>query len=130
MNNFYLNKKLREFGFLIIIIFPLFIGFISFIHGEKFLQSWIIFLIIPVLLISLIKPIWLFYPHKYWMLFGDTLSKINIYIVLGIVFIFILLPISIFMKVFGYDPLRKNYLKVNSYKELRKDYNNDLKKIF
>ena len=53
------------------------------------------------------------------------LGWLNSHIILGIVFIFILIPISFFMKIFNYDPLRKNIFKNKTYRESKKGYKID-----
>lgn len=124
------KKKLRHFGFIIAFGLPFFVGWLMpLIFGHSF-RNWTLFIAIPFLIIAIIKPNLLDSPFKIWMRIGHILGWLNSHIILGIVFIFILIPISIFMKIFNYDPLRKNLFKHKSYRESKKEYKIDLKRIF
>ena len=130
MNNSITSKKLREFSYLIGIGFPLIIGYlIPIISGHSF-RSWTLLIGLPLLLIGLIKPNLVYYPYKYWMKLGLILGWINSRIILGIVFIFVLQPISIFMFMFKYDPLKKINKKKSSYRSIRTLPKIDLTRIF
>ena len=124
------KKKLTEFGFLIGIGFPLFFGFIIPKLLGHDLRVWTIFVGIPTLLITMISPSKLFYFYKIWMKLGELLGFINSHLVLGIVYLIVLIPISIIMRIFGYDPLglKKNF--TGSYSKIRKEEPGDLTKIF
>ena len=47
-----------------------------------------------------------------------------------LVFIFVLLPIALVMKIFGYDPLRKKKRKKITFRENIENHKVDLKRIF
>ena len=66
------------------------------------------------------------------MKLGLSLGWINSHIILGIVHIFVLIPIAFFMKIFGYDPLRSKQLEFNknSYREVKRNTKIDLNRIF
>ena len=124
------KKQLREFGFLIGIGFPIFIGWlIPAISGHLF-KPWSLLIGIPSLLLGIIKPSLLFYPYKGWMILGLTLGWINSRIILGLIFLLVLQPIALVMKIFGYDPLRKNRTNKTSYKEYKENHKVDLTRIF
>jgi len=82
------------------------------------------------LLIGLTAPRLLHYPYKGWMVLGHVLGWINSHIILGLVFIFVLQPIAYIMRLTGYDPLRTKRKEGKTYREVRKDKNIDLKRIF
>ena len=85
------NKQLREFGILIGILFPLFIGWlIPLFHGHSF-KTWTILISLPSVLIGTLSPKTLLYPYKGWMKIGNFLGFINSHIILGLVFIFVLI---------------------------------------
>ena len=124
------KKQLREFGFLIGIGFPIIIGWlIPAISGHLF-KTWSLWIGIPSLLLGIIKPSLLFYPYKGWMILGLTLGWINSRIILGLIFLLVLQPIAFVMKIFGYDPLRKNRTNKTSYKEYKENHKVDLTRIF
>ena len=66
------------------------------------------------------------------MKIGDILGFINSHVILGLVFFIVLLPISIFMKIFGYDPLKinKNNNKFKTYRIYNKEHKINFRKIF
>ena len=124
------KKQLREFGFLIGIGFPIFIGWlIPAISGHLF-KTWSLWVGIPSLLLGIIKPSLLFYPYKGWMILGLILGWINSRIILGLIFLLVLQPIALVMKIFGYDPLKKNKSNDISYKESKENHKVDLTRIF
>ena len=124
------KKQLREFGLLIGIGFPIFIGWlIPAISGHLF-KTWSLWVGIPSLLLGIIKPSLLFYPYKGWMILGLILGWINSHIILGIIFLLVLQPIALVMKMFAYDPLRKNKSNEITYKEYKQNHKVDLTRIF
>ena len=124
------NKQLREFGFLVGIGIPLITGFfIPMLLGHSY-KTWIFFVFLPFIILGIFNPKKLLYPYKAWMLFGQMLGWINSRIILSLVFFIVLLPISFFMKLFGYDPLKKKKIKTYSYREKRINDKIDLTRIF
>ena len=123
------RKKLREFGILISIVFPLLIGWLlPLITGHSF-RAWTLWISIPSLVFGIFKPVFLLFPYKVWMKTGDILGWFNSRIILGAIFFFMLLPIALIMRIFQYDPLRTRKDNLHSYKELKSVVSN-LKKIF
>ena len=130
MNKNPTNKQLREFGILIGTAFPIIIGwFIPFIYGHSF-KIWTIFISLPSLFIGIIYPNKLFYPYKAWMKLGNFLGWANSHLILGMVFIFVLIPIAMIMNFFNHDPLRKKQNLNKSYRENKKNHIINLNKIF
>ena len=124
------KKQLYEFGLLIGFGFPILIGWLipSFM-GHTF-RIWTLFIGVPGLFLGIISPRLLYYPYKAWMVIGNALGWLNSHIILGLVFIFVLQPIALIMRFFGYDPLRIRRKGKKTYKETRKDYKIDLTRIF
>ena len=130
MNNYISRKQLREFGILLGICLPFLLGFvIPFFTGHS-LRLWTLWLGLSFLILGVIKPRLLLYPYKSWMYIGNCLGWINSRIILGIVFLLVLLPISLIMKLFGYDPLKIKKVNQNSYREKKMNYISDLTRIF
>ena len=124
------TKQLRNFGFLVGIGFPLIFGWtIPFLTGHSF-KLWTHYIGIPIFILGIIKPSLLFFPYKLWMGMGYILGWINSRIILGVVFVVVLQPIALFMRFLNYDPLRKKWNNKKTYKEIRKNYLIDFKKIF
>lgn len=124
------KKKLREFSYIFGIGLPLLIGFlIPLIFRHEF-RIWTIFIGLPVFLIGLFCPYKLDYFYRIWMRLGYLLGWINSRIILALVFFFVLQPISFFMKLFGYDPLRLTNIKRSTYRIEKKIEKFDLTRIF
>ena len=124
------KKQLREFGLLIGFGFPLLIGWLIPTltgHGLRLWALWVGFL---GLLIGLISPRLLHYPYKFWMKLGLILGWVNSRIILGLVYIIVLIPIAFVMRLIGYDPLRTKRNGEKSFREIRKNYQTDLNRIF
>ena len=69
--------------------------------------------------------------YKVWIQTGLILGWIKSNIILEIVFFLILIPISIIMNFFKYDPLNKNQSSNKStYREIILNHKVDLTKIF
>ena len=124
------KKKLREFGLLIGFGFPLLIGwFIPSLAGHGF-KEWTLWVGFLGLIIGLTSPRLLYFPYKFWMKLGVTLGWVNSRIILGLVFILVLLPISVVMRLIGYDPLQTKIKDEKTYRKIRKSYKTDLTRIF
>ena len=130
MINLITNKKLRKFGLIVGMIFPLLLGLIiPYIRGHSFAE-WTLFIGIPLFITGIVKPKLLYLPYKFWITLGQYLGWINSHLILGLVFIFVLQPISIFMRFFRYDPLRKKRAGKKSYRENIDDRIVDFTRIF
>jgi len=124
------KKDLRDFGLLIGIGFPILIGWlIPAISGEGF-REWSLWIGIPGLIIGLFKPNLLLYPYNIWMAIGNALGRLNSNLIFGLIFIIILLPIALIMRLTGYDPLQRKKQVRDSYRENRKAKITDLTRIF
>ena len=130
MKNNIPKKTLREFGILIGFAFPFLIGWaLPFIGGHSF-RAWTLWFSIPSLLLAVSKPGLLLYPYKSWMKLGHILGWVNSRIILGLVFLIVLQPIALIMRIFGHDPLRTKNLAKKSYREIKTNHKVNLKKIF
>ena len=124
------KKQLRDFGLLIGLGFPILIGWlIPLLFGHEF-RTWTMWIGVPGLILSLTAPNLLRYPYKGWMALGHTLGWVNSHIILGLVFTFVLQPIAYFMRLTGYDPLRRRRKGETSYRENRQSHLTDLTRIF
>ena len=124
------QRQLRQFGFLIGIGFPVIIGWIvPAISGHLF-RFWSLWIGVPLFILGILRPRLLFYPYQAWMKIGLALGWINSHIVLGLVFLLVLQPISLIMKLFGYDPLKKKKKDLLTFREIKENHKVDLTKIF
>ena len=124
------QKQLREFGYLIGIGFPIIIGWIMpLISGHTF-RFWSLWIGIPIFVFGILKPSLLLYFYKTWMNIGLFLGWVNSRIILGLIFLLVLQPISLIMKIFGYDPLRKKKSNELTYREIKQNHAVDFTRIF
>ena len=130
MDNKITKRKLREFALVIAFGFPLIIGYlIPKLMGHSF-REWTLWIGFVSLTFGVLKPFFLLYPYKFWMLIGFILGWFNSRIIFGIIFIIVVIPISIIMNLLGYDPLKKRKKLQESFKENRSNDSIDLTKIF
>tara|TARA_B100000212_G_C27057433_1_gene398311 strand:+ start:51 stop:443 length:393 start_codon:yes stop_codon:yes gene_type:complete len=130
MNKLLTDKILREFGFLFGIGLPLIFGFLLPLVFAHSFREWTILVGLPFICLGIIKPHLLYYPYKIWMKLGKTLGFINSHLILGLIYFIVLIPISIIMKFFKYEPLKSVNFNLNSYRENKKEKQINLKKIF
>ena len=130
MKNHIHQKTLREFGFLIGFIFPFLIGWILPLIGGHSFRTWTLFISIPSIILAFIKPILLLYPYRAWMKLGNILGWVNSRIILGLVFLIILQPIALIMRILGHDPLRTKKFDQKTYREIKTNHKVNLNKIF
>jgi predicted branched-subunit amino acid permease len=124
------QQQLREFGLLIGLAFPLVLGWLlPALHGAAF-RSWTLAIGVPALLLGLLAPRLLTWPYRGWMALGHGLGWINSHIILGAVFVLVLQPIALVMRLVGHDPLRRQRHNEATYREVRSDQTINLKRIF
>jgi len=124
------RKQLREFGLLISIALPLLLGWLlPALHGAPF-RSWTLWVAAPALTLGLLAPRLLARPYQAWMTLGHALGWINSHIILGAVFVVVLQPIALVMRLYGYDPLRRRRPPASSYREARTSNVINLTRIF
>ena len=124
------KKILREFGLLIGLLFPILIGWILPGLGGHPFRLWTLWIGIPSLIIAISRPEILFYPYKAWMKLGLILGWLNSRLILMLVFLIVLQPIALIMRIFGHDPLRTKKTVQKSYREVKTYQKINLKKIF
>ena len=130
MKNHISEKILREFGLLIGFLFPILIGWIlPGLVGHPF-RSWTLWIGIPSLILAILRPGILLFPYKSWMKLGLILGWLNSRIILMLVFLIVLIPIALIMRLFGHDPLRSNKTGEKSYREIKTNQKMNLNKIF
>ena len=126
----YSKKELREFGFLLGIFIPLIFGFfLPSIFNHEY-RVWTLFVWLFFLLMGFLKPKELKVFYYIWLQIGFCLGWVNSRIIFTVIFFFLLFPISLFMKLSGYDPLKTKKKSLDSYKENNNKDIVDLTRIF
>jgi len=130
MSNKISKKILREFGILIGFGFPIFLGWlVPTLTGHQF-RIWTLWVSAIGFIFGLLAPRILYLPYLLWLKLGYILGWINSRIILGLIFIFVLIPIGLVMKFFGYDPLKIRSPRNITYKHSRKNHTINLNRIF
>ena len=124
------KKQLREFGLLIGLAFPILIGWILPATAGHVFKIWTLWVGLPGLILGLTAPRLLFLPYKGWMALGYALGWVNSHLILGLVFVVVLQPTAYIMRLFGYDPLRKQRKSSKTYREVRSNKHIDITRIF
>ena len=105
----------REFGLVVGGVFVLLGGW--WLYRSKFLYA--AELLLPVgLLLRFLGALWprsLVVPTKAWMLLAEGLSFVTTRIILAVVFFFIVTPIGVVKRLFGWDPLSRRSAGSESY---------------
>lgn len=124
------KKQLKEFSILVGLGFPIIIGFlIPLLIGHTF-KIWTLSIGIIFLLWGFINPIGLKLPYRLWMSLGNLLSYINGPIIIGLVYLLVMLPIALIMRLFSYDPLKLKKTKKSTYRIKVGNHKVDLTRIF
>jgi len=129
MKNHIKKRILREFGLLIGILFPFLIGWVLPSLGGHPFKLWTLWISFPFLISAIMRPGILYEPYQFWMRMGYILGWVNSRIILGLVFLIVLQPIALIMRILGHDPLRMKKVSQKSYREIKTNKIN-LKKIF
>ena len=124
------KKELREFSVIISILFALIFGFLLPIFHGLGIKLWPFCFSFIFLTIGILNPNWMKGFYFFWMKIGEILGWVNSKIILGLVFLFILIPISIVIRFTNYDPLSLKKKSLQTYKIYAKNNEINFKKIF
>lgn len=107
------NKSNRNFG----LVFSVFFIFLSYFFRDNYIICYL-FVMLSLLLvcISFLKSEILLIPNKYWIKFGHLLGLVVSPIVMAIIYLAVVLPTNLILKVIGKDILNlKIDKKTNTY---------------
>ncbi len=114
------TKELRSFGLMVGGIF-LFIGGWPALLRSDDPRAWALILggllvILGLGLPKLLRPV-----YRVWMIIGHALGWVNTRIILGIVFYGLVTPMGLFMRLFGKDPMQRQFVQETlTYRVVRK----------
>ena len=125
------KKQLRHFGLILGLLLPLVFSLIwPWLHQTSS-PAWPILVGSLFVAIGLIAPEKLQQPYKLWMLLGHCLGWINSHLILGLIYLLVLQPIALIMRLLGHDPLRRSFKpELNSYREICVDKTVNLEQPF
>ena len=129
MNNGKKKISDRLFGFIISIIISFFSLVPFFFDKEIFFYG--IYLAILLVIITVAKPILLNPIKLAWIKFGEIISKILSSLILISIYILMIIPTGLLLKLFRMDVLNLKVDKKNkSYWRYRKNYSSSMKDQF
>jgi hypothetical protein len=125
------KQQLRHFGLTLGLLLPLMFSLIwPWLH-QTVSPTWPILLGSLFVAMGLIAPKRLQQPYKLWMLLGYGLGWINSHLILGLIYLVVLQPIAITMRLLGHDPLRRSFKPaLDSYRESCADKTVNLERPF
>ena len=112
MNDIKISSN-KNFGLVFFIVFIL-IAFYPLVKGGEF-RIWSVVISTIFLVLGLLNSKYLTPLNKIWFKFGIFLGKIISPLVMGIIFFFVVTPISILMKILRKDLLNLDYNNDKSY---------------
>jgi hypothetical protein len=110
------RKGLREFGLvtggIVAGLFGVFFPWL--LENDWPLWPWIVFAVLGGW--GLIAPMSLRPVYRGWMRFGLMLSKVMTPLIMGIVFFLLITPVAFLLKIFGNDPMSRDFDGSDSYR--------------
>ena len=101
------TQQLRSFGLTLGLLLPLVFSCLwPWLHRSAS-PAWPVVLGALLIALGLITPRHLQQPYRLWMLLGHGLGWINSHLILGLIYLVVLQPIAIAMRLLGHDPLRR-----------------------
>ena len=97
------------------------------LYRDKFEIVRTAFLAIGFLLVlfGMVMPRTLVFPNKAWMFLARILSSITTPIILGVIYFGVIMPIGLFKRMFGWDPLERRGKEKESYWNPYQEYQRD-----
>lgn len=85
------------------------LGVLPLIKGRGFVNITFLLIAVPFLVSAFLFPQILKPLNYIWFKFGLLLQKIVSPIMLGVIYFCVFTPVGIFMKLFAYDPLKRQF---------------------
>ena len=112
------KQQLRQFGLLVGTLFPLLFSLLLPLLHRQALPLWPLVVGLVLIALGLLAPQVLRQPYRLWMALGHGLGWINGHLILGLIYIVVLQPIALCMRLLGHDPLRRHLKpEASSYRE-------------
>ena len=124
------RKKNRKFGLTMAVCFLVLFGLTYLRHGH--IHFYWLGLSVIFLISSLVLPIYLTSLRFLWYKLGYILGRINSFVLLTILFIILVFPLGLLLRIFRKDLLNKKILnKTTSYWEVpSSDWKDDMSQQF
>lgn len=116
------SKELRKFGLTMAIMFSLVFGVILPLVFKKSFPLWPHYVGVAFFIPALVFPQALNHVHFAWMKFAEVLGYVNSRILLSVVYVLLIVPMGLLMRIIKKDPLQQKYnSKLSSYRMDRKE---------
>lgn len=113
------SKHMRSFGLIVGGIFVC-IGLWPLLRTGQVLRLWALLPGGVLMALALLWPQSLTPVYRLWMTIGEALGWLNTRIILGAIFYLLFTPIGLYMRLRGYDPMRRRLEpEADSYRVLR-----------
>ena len=95
------ETELKEFALTISWAFPLFFSVILPWLFNYAWQVWPFVISLVLMSLYLVKPAWLWLPHRIWMTIAGAIGWFNTRVILGLCFYLLIAPIGFILRIFG-----------------------------
>ncbi|WP_210561958.1 SxtJ family membrane protein [Psychrosphaera aestuarii] len=95
------ETELKEFALTISWAFPLFFSVILPWLFNYAWQLWPLAISLVLMSLYLVKPAWLWLPHRIWMTIAGAIGWFNTRVILGLCFYLLVAPIGFTLRLFG-----------------------------
>ena len=113
-------RQLREFGLVVGGLIMVVFGWLLPALHRHLPAIWPLWIGVPLLSLGLVAPRLLRQPYRAWMALGHALGWVNGHLILGLVYVVVLQPIALVMRLLGHDPLRRRWdPNATTYREVR-----------
>jgi len=113
-------RQLREFGIVVGSLIMVFLGWLLPALHRHPPAIWPLWIGAPLFSLGLVAPRLLRQPYRAWMALGHALGWVNGHLILGLVYVVVLQPIALVMRLLGHDPLRRHWdPNATTYREVR-----------
>jgi len=102
------STQLRSFGLIVSGIFSVIAFWSTLFHGED-ARKWALIVSVLLAVAASVRPTSLRPLYKVWMRVGSALGWVNTRIILSLGFYGVFSPMGIIMRLFGKDPLRREF---------------------
>ena len=116
------KKDLKKFGMIMRCLFPIMFGLVITWIWSLQIPFWpfyagALFLMLAFLVPNVLRPVYFL-----WILLGKGLGRINYFVIMTAIFVFIFTPVGIFFRLTGKDPLQRVWnKKKQSYRQTSLD---------
>lgn len=110
----------RSFGTLFILVFALLAFWQGWQGARSRMLVWLGLACVTAG-VTLLRPDWLTPLNRAWMALGHLLGRIVSPVVLGLMYIVLIVPVGLVMRLFGRDALHRRFTTDSSYWQERSD---------